>query len=452
MQWHTQLGVCRFYIGYQGSDNATLSLLQQLDSVRLVLFRGPFAEVETRKRWLALRASHHYAKKHGNWILMLLQSFTGDESFTLARQEGFHWLAHIDCDELIMPSTTLRGDLRRVPPWVAWLKMRNYEAVVESVDVTNKFEEVTLFKSPRGPKGLQWRFRLGSHKDLGWHHFHLYNNGKAIGRADRGPIRMWGPHDFKAASNASWAHPHHNPEGKEVHQEAPLIVLHMPYTNWHELVSKAKVAKLTCPPEVFEAAKDRNHTAVESCILLSFDRHAFMAAVRGEEVARQFWVGNCLMSEGSSRGDGKNCRVFRDVARLKELLVQDGLFVRALAPQQTLRAHELAIRSLARSMGIRVSTPRGEEAAPAIATAPSSQAAGTKAATAETVSGKGSMNDGARREQAASSSGSGSAAAGTEAGSRLAVTSEEQDAKWEAAVRAAERGQPDMPPAPPRKH
>lgn len=59
------------------------------------------------------------------------------------------WLLHIDPDEVAYPmgnpSFNLAADLAAQPPHVAAVRLLNYEAMPEAVDVSNPFEQVTLF-------------------------------------------------------------------------------------------------------------------------------------------------------------------------------------------------------------------------------------------------------------------------------------------------------------------
>ncbi|KAG2421983.1 hypothetical protein HYH02_015556, partial [Chlamydomonas schloesseri] len=58
-------------------------------------------------------------------------NFAGRQAVALAQAEGQHWLAHIDADELLLPATTLQGDLDAVPEHYACIRMLNHESLVE---------------------------------------------------------------------------------------------------------------------------------------------------------------------------------------------------------------------------------------------------------------------------------------------------------------------------------
>ncbi|KAG2496863.1 hypothetical protein HYH03_005265 [Edaphochlamys debaryana] len=350
LQWHTQLGVCRFYVAFQGTNQTTLEALRGIASVRLILFSPPFADPGLARDWEAFAVKYPRAQQQGNSRLMALQNFAGRQAVALAQAEGQHWLAHIDADELLLPATTLQGDLDAVPEHYACIRMLNHESLVESVDVVNKIEEVTLFKTNENAKShvgrWRWDFRIGTHSRV----FMMYYNGKPMVRTDRGKVWPNGPHDFQGEAHASFKHPKLNPRGKWPRKfNSSIAVLHLTLTNWQDVIGKARVS---CPPEYREAALAGNRTKLSECLLLNADREAYTAAARGEEAAKAWWMANCLLSEGSVRGDGTRCRAYRGVrghGGLIDGLTRHGVLHRILAPQQTLRAHELAIRALLQS-------------------------------------------------------------------------------------------------------
>ena len=48
----------------------------------------------------------------------------------------------------------------------------------------------------------------------------------------------------------------------------------------------------------------RPRPQVKECFCLDFDLHAYMAATKGEDAAREHWVRESLLSEGAVRKDG----------------------------------------------------------------------------------------------------------------------------------------------------
>ncbi len=57
---------------------------------------------------------------------------------------------HTDPDEVVFPtggSFSLAGALSRQPPHVAAARFLNFEGQPEAVDLTNRFEQVTLFRT-----------------------------------------------------------------------------------------------------------------------------------------------------------------------------------------------------------------------------------------------------------------------------------------------------------------
>ncbi|GIL59605.1 hypothetical protein Vafri_14359, partial [Volvox africanus] len=335
--------------GYQGRDKETLRSLEQIRSVSLILISPPFAPSEAVRRWRAHAELNEWAQKPGNWRLMAKQGYCGDIALARARAEGIQWMMHIDVDELLLPAVSLAADLALVPAWAAAVKMHNHEALIESFEVNNKYEEVTLFKVhdatlPSKASDLQWRFRLGTYPA----YYQVYHNGKSIVRTDRGYVHMWGPHEFLGPRNATWADPEHNPAGDFKSVTSQTTLLHVSYASWRDLMSKARTS---CPSRFRDYARQGNRTKVKDCFCLDYDMDAYMAAVAGEDAARDYWTITSLFSEGAVRKDNETCKVYRDVSRLKELLIRDGLLLRVTGPQQVLRAHEVAIRGAARSMG-----------------------------------------------------------------------------------------------------
>ncbi|KAG2423760.1 hypothetical protein HXX76_015036 [Chlamydomonas incerta] len=384
MQYHTQLGVCKFYVAFQGRDENTFKALQQLAPLLdMVLISKPFASPAENKAWLEHAARDEWGRRPGNWRLMSKQGYCGNIAFERARRDGMNWMAHIDADELLIPSTSLAAELAAAPAWAGYLKMHNHEAVIESFEVVNKYEEVTLFKThdqtlPNRTSDVQWRFRVGTYGTF----YQVYYNGKSIGRVDKGHIHMWGPHDFLGPKDDRWKDPVHNPEGEWKMAVANFSLVHISYTSWHDLMGKARIS---CPNEYREAAKAGNITKVKECFCLDFDLHAYMAATKGEEAAREHWTRESLFSEGAVRKDGNKCHVYKGVDRLKHLLVRDRIYSRVTMPQQLLRAQELAIRHIAVGMGIKVPPIGGQLAAAGGLT---TAAAGAAAAAAHAAAAK----------------------------------------------------------------
>ncbi|EFJ41430.1 hypothetical protein VOLCADRAFT_98595 [Volvox carteri f. nagariensis] len=332
LQWSTHLGVCKFYIGYQGRDQQTLQWLRNISSVSIILISPPFAPEEEVRKWRQHAEVNEWAQKPGNWRLMAKQGYCGDIAIGRAKREGVQWLLHIDADELLMPAVSLAADLATVPMWAAAVKMHNHEALIESFQVHNKYEEVTLFKThdatlPSKAGDLQWRFRLGTYPA----YYQVYHNGKSIVRTDRAHVYMWGPHEFLGPVDDTWVHPEHNPKGEFKSVEGRTTLLHVSYASWHDLIGKARTS---CPPKYRDYAVAGNRTKVKECFCLDFDLDAYMAAVQGEVAARDYWVITSLFSEGSVRKDGEKCKVYRDIERLKQLLIRDRLLLRVTGPQQ----------------------------------------------------------------------------------------------------------------------
>ena len=74
-----------------------------------------------------------------------------EHGLKLAQEEGYHWLLHLDADEIIYcPDERRHGDLRRffseVPLHFSAVRFPNLEAVPEQVEINDVFEQVELFK------------------------------------------------------------------------------------------------------------------------------------------------------------------------------------------------------------------------------------------------------------------------------------------------------------------
>jgi len=82
------------------------------------------------------------------------QQIAIDHGIRLAKDQGFDWLLHIDADEILFcPDTSRHQDVRHffaeVPCNYTLVRFANLEAVPETFEVTDCFQEVTLFKMSR---------------------------------------------------------------------------------------------------------------------------------------------------------------------------------------------------------------------------------------------------------------------------------------------------------------
>eukprot|EP00198_Chlamydomonas_reinhardtii_P002819 XP_001692155.1 predicted protein [Chlamydomonas reinhardtii] len=187
-------------VAFQGRDEATYRALLQL---------APLLDMA----WLEHAARDDWGRRPGNWRLMSKQGYCGNIAFERARRDGMNWMAHIDADELLIPSVSLAAELAAAPAWAGYLKMHNHEAVIESFEVVNKYEEVTLFKThdqtlPNRTSDIQWRFRLGTYGTF-YQKCHVYKDVDRLKQLlvrDRIYSRVTGPQQLLRAQGGLLPH------------------------------------------------------------------------------------------------------------------------------------------------------------------------------------------------------------------------------------------------------
>lgn len=353
MMYHTQLGVCKFYVLYDGTDAKVSELLLTISHLDALFIHPPYASSQDQTSFKLWYEAHHQWKgQPGNYLLMVKQGYGTREAIHRAQQSHVEWLIHIDADELLHPgnpSFNIAVELASQPPHVSALRFMNFEGQVEAGDLVNRYEQVTLFRAHKHfvtPQVLEYRyvFKLGN--NTAW--LNLYSNGKSAVRVVPG-IRQTGPHFFSGPKSERWATPS-NPEGHwQNHLSETSVVLHYGYSYMSDVASKSN---RSCPQEYYEAALKGDKTKVKECFVIDLDRDAFMAAASGsQQLVEDFFYGRCVMSEGANikctdkEGKAAWCPLL-DLPRLMRLLTKSGMLARFHGPQQVMRSHQRVVKMM----------------------------------------------------------------------------------------------------------
>ncbi|KAL6776982.1 hypothetical protein ACKKBF_B19730 [Auxenochlorella protothecoides x Auxenochlorella symbiontica] len=354
LQYHTEMGVSRFYIVYNGHDAAAVQALETIRHVRLIHVHEPWAKgVDSALVELYSGLSRQWKGRPGNYALMVTQGFGEHEGLRRAKEDGMQWLLHLDPDELVQPgdaSGSLAEVLGRVPPHVASLRFMNFEGQSEAGDVVNRYEQVTLFRVHKHfiTPEAHWyrsRFKLGASTSF----LLLYANGKAAVRVDAPGVRHLGPHFWTGDPSPRWQSAD-NPGGEFTNLVSDdSVILHYPYSYVSDVVDKAH---RSCPDSYLAAARAGDRAKVRECFVIEADQDAYMAAAAGPTAVTDFFYSRFVLSEGVSvrctdpETKLKGWCELKDVERLKHLLQKIGLFRRISGPSILLRQHERAIQAL----------------------------------------------------------------------------------------------------------
>ncbi|PRW56345.1 glycosyltransferase-like protein [Chlorella sorokiniana] len=364
LQYHTELGAARFYLLYDGQDVEAVRLLALVRHVTLIHIHPPFASAAQQAKFEAYArsagdvATQQWGGQPGNFELMVKQGYGEHEALRLAKADGMHWLLHLDPDELLHPggpAFSLPAVLARQPPHVPALRFMNYEGQPEAGDLTNRIEQVTLFRVHKHfitPEAHYWRqkYKLGDSAAF----LTLYANGKSAVRVDAPGVRHLGPHFFLGDSSPRWATPA-NPTG--AWREAvgdDSVVLHYAYSYERDVAAKAH---RSCPDSYLEAARRGDRAKVKECFVIDFDADAYMAAAAGPAAARDFFLSRMVLSEGARVRCSKPGMQFgqqgwctlSNIDRFKFLMEKVGLYHRVHGPQALLRQHERRIQERMRN-------------------------------------------------------------------------------------------------------
>eukprot|EP01025_Chloroclados_australasicus_P067086 TRINITY_DN9272_c2_g1_i6.p1 TRINITY_DN9272_c2_g1~~TRINITY_DN9272_c2_g1_i6.p1 ORF type:complete len:732 (+),score=93.71 TRINITY_DN9272_c2_g1_i6:291-2198(+) len=355
IQYHTELGVSRFYILYDGHDEEAVFALSHIKHVRLIFVHGPHVtprQAEAFKEW---ESKHwQWGGKPGNYQLMVKQGFGTREALQMAQEAGWEWMVHIDPDEFLRPGApngfSVASVLGQLPPHISSLRFMNYEGQPEVIDIANKFEQVTLFRTHKlfvTPEAYYHRskLKLGDNRS----YLVLYANGKSAVRVDAPGVRQLGPHFFRGERSERWISPD-NPTGEWRDAISnDTVILHYAYSQLKDVTGKAE---RSCPEEYVEAAKAGDREKVKECFVIDFDQDAFMAAATGDqEEVEDFFYSRMVLSEGA-RVRCKNTYgqlgwcLLENIDHLKQLVQHTGLQRRFFEPKIILRSHERLIRLL----------------------------------------------------------------------------------------------------------
>jgi hypothetical protein len=383
LQYHTEIGVTRFYILYDGNDSAAVESLQSINHVEVLNIHAPWASPEELALWDAHSklSTIQWQGSQGNYELMKKQGFCLQQALRRAQERNqaasqltpaaagleaavqqqlqqVEWLMHLDPDELLLPGgneATIISELSKLPLHIPAVRFLNFEGQPEAgAGIVNRFEQVTLFRAHKHfitPEAFWYRnrFKLGENTAC----LYLYANGKSAVRVNAPGVRHSGPHYFTGSASERWVSPE-NPAGLWVNAVSDSsIVLHYAYSNPSEVAAKAH---RSCPGNsTATAAGAGNRELVKkTCFIIEFDADAFMAAVQGEDAVNDFYYSRMVLSEGVAvrcakpgagaagglRSSEEGWCALSNIPRFVHLMEKIGLFKRVLLPQAILRQQE----------------------------------------------------------------------------------------------------------------
>lgn len=228
----------------------------------------------------------------------------------LASVDGVEWLLHIDTDELMYPGGTrsfsLQELLSSVPQSVDLLIFPNYESLPERTDVSEPFEEVTLFKRNYAHTESSAYFAAYNTVARGNpNYFITYGNGKSAARLVPG-LRPNGAHRWH----------NYDREPKEWSSEQGAV-LHYTYNRFSDI--KSRRDRCDCQPTEEDSQR---------CFILPFDRIAFLEA--------------SLKTDRELMAFFKQRLVWEDPSVVVDLL-KKGVFTRLYEPQLLIRGLKEAL-------------------------------------------------------------------------------------------------------------
>ena len=387
------------YILYDGSDPAAVESLRAIRHVELIHIHEPWATPAEHALWEAQQALVNiWQGSKGNYELMAKQGFCLQEALRRSRAEilpsnstaegvanlgsdevdsqaqfknknilsekkkgsavkqwpGGTWLMHLDPDELFLPGGnegSLAAELSRQPAHVPAVRFLNFEGQPEVGDISNRYEQVTLFRIHKHfitPEAFWYRnrFKLGENAAF----LYLYANGKSAVRIDAPGSKPSGPHYFTGDASSRWITPD-NLQGSWVNYVSDTgVVLHYAYTNPSEVAAKAH---RSCPGKFSNATSGEvNRKVVKNeCFIIDFDADAFMAAKSGLKAVDDFFYSRNVLSEGApvrcARADdysqANGWCALSNIPRFIHLMEKVGLMKRVVLPQEVLRQQERRI-------------------------------------------------------------------------------------------------------------
>ncbi|KAL3534463.1 hypothetical protein ACH5RR_002924 [Cinchona calisaya] len=271
--YHKVIGVTNFFLFVEGkaaSKNIS-KVLEFIPGVEVVHRTRELEEEQARSRIWNETWLESFFYKPCNYELFVKQSLNMEMAIIMAREARMDWIFHLDTDELLYPAGTshysVQQLLSEVPEDVDMVVFPNYESSVERDDIKEPFSEVSMFKKNYDHLGKEIYF--GNYKDAtrsNPNYFLTYGNGKSAARIED-DLRPNGAHRW------------HNymKDPKEIKSEEAAI-LHYTYPRFSDLTSRRD--RCGCKPTQEE---------VKRCIMLDFDRDAFIIASTASEEEMLEW-------------------------------------------------------------------------------------------------------------------------------------------------------------------
>jgi len=354
IQYHLEVGISRFYLFYDGTDEQAFKLLQTIDAIKVLAIRPPLTDPEITKMLQAFQKNNfNWDNRPGNFVNMVRQAFAVELAIVEARTENMDWIIHIDQDELFLGesdrSLSIADLLGSQPDHIGAVKFANNEAYPERGDVVNPFDQVTLFKVnshfwPDHAREHEAKGALGPNPRT----FLLYGNGKSAARVDAPGLHDAGPHEFRADSSNRWKS-ESNQQGDFHHTvSVRSSILHYTYCTFEDMFRKAA---RSCPHTFREAALKNDRTKTKLCFVLDFDQDVYHVAARNDSSEMEsFFLSRVVLEPGAvtkcSKGGKDGYCLMEDVEKLKSFMLKQGLFRRTLIPRQILRMHERTIQNI----------------------------------------------------------------------------------------------------------
>lgn len=190
LRYHTAIGFDHILLFFDDPDDPAVDTARRFPNVTVKRNNSHLRRLWARTR---LATENPYFVSFWKSELMARQSLNAEIAVQWAIQKKIHWLLHIDCDELFyLFGGNVREHFRSLTRQrVENVVYSNYEALPESLDISDYFRKVSLFKKNFG---LQRGQSLSSRQrsimkripqlppDL----FLFYRNGKSAARVRSG--------------------------------------------------------------------------------------------------------------------------------------------------------------------------------------------------------------------------------------------------------------------------
>ncbi|KAJ8646280.1 hypothetical protein MRB53_008028 [Persea americana] len=328
MFYHKVLGVGTFFLFVEGkAATPTISaVLEAIPGVKVIQRTAELEEKQAKSRiwnetWLA---SFFY--KPCNYELFVKQTLNMEMAIIMARDAGMDWIIHLDTDELLHPTGAREYSLRQlfsdVPSDVDMVVFPNYESSVERDDIKDPFTEVSMFKKNYDHLPKETYFGMYREATRGNPNYFLtYGNGKSAARI-QDHLRSNGAH--------RWYNYMKSPNEIK-HEEA--AVLHYTYPKFSDLTSRRN--RCRCKPTKGD---------VKRCIMLEFDRAAFIIASTATEEEMLHWYREHVVWTDKELNmkllrRGILTRIYEPMAII-ESLRESGVFSSAIASTQQAHSKE----------------------------------------------------------------------------------------------------------------